>query len=172
MQALNSSARRTCLTDKDLIENHPPLDPQARLVWTAIVDVEDRRDLGRAPHGQRFIVPISGGRFYGGPDFPDLSGEVLPGGADRQVLRDDGVKELSALYEMRTESGAEITVLNQVIVDESRKPDRYAMSVIRATAPDGEFAWLNRRMIVGTLQSARPARQAVIIRAWLMDLAD
>jgi hypothetical protein len=43
------------------------------------------------------------------------------------------------------------------------------MSVIAVTAPDGPHSWLNRRLITGTLQSARPDRQAVIVRGWLMD---
>jgi hypothetical protein len=116
------------------------------------------------------MVPILGGRFYGGPDFEALSGTVLPGGADRQLLRADGVKELDALYEMQTDSGDVLTLRNNVIVDEARQPDRYAMSVISVTAPRGEIDWLNRRLVLGTLQSARPKRQAVVVRAWLADM--
>lgn len=157
------------MTDADLIARHPPLSPTTRLVWTAVVDVADRQDLGPGPGGQRFIVPIVGGRFHAGPGMTGLNGIVLPGGADRQILRPDGVKELDALYEMQTECGSVITVHNRVVVDETREPDRYAMSVIRATASSGPFAWLNRRLLVGTLQSTRPERQAVIVRAWEID---
>lgn len=157
------------MTDLDLIAKHPPDAPACRLLWTAIVDVADRQVLGPSPKGERFIVPILGGAFYSGPGVTGLSGTVLPGGADRQLLRADGVKELDALYEMQTDAGHVLTVHNKVIVDEARKPERYAMSVISITAPDGPVAWLNRKLILGTLQSARPARQAVIIRAWEAD---
>ncbi len=158
------------MTDADLLARLHPIQPTARLIWTAVVDVADRVDLGPSPGGHRFMVPILGGAFYAGPDVPDLSGKVLPGGADRQVMRPDGIKELDALYEMQTTSGEMFTVHNKVIVDESRQPNRYAMSVISVTAPTGPFDWLNRRLFLGTLQSARPARQAVVVRAWEADV--
>jgi hypothetical protein len=46
-------------------------------------------------------------------------GTVLAGGADRQLVRADGVKELSALYEMQAHDGAIITIHNWVTIDES-----------------------------------------------------
>lgn len=46
-----------------------------------------------------------------------------------------------------------------------------AMSRIHVTAPVGPLEWLNRRVIVGTLQSARPGRQAVIIRTCQVEAA-
>lgn len=159
------------MNDEELIAKFPPRPPTARLLWTAIVDVADRQDLGPGPRGHRYMVPILGGRFYAGPGIEDFNGSVLSGGADRQVVRADGIKELDALYEMRTDCGSIITVHNKVIVDESRAPGRYAMSVIHASAERGKFDWINRRLITGTLQSARPERQAVIIRAWEADTA-
>jgi hypothetical protein len=139
-----------------------------RLLWEAVADVEARIDLGPGPLGERFLVPVLGGCFRPGPGIEGLAGKILPGGADRQLLRPDGVKELDAVYEMRTACGAVLGIRNRVLIDDSISP-RYAMSRIHVTAPDGPFAWLNRRLIVGTLQSARPERQAVIIRAWQVD---
>lgn len=159
------------MTDDDILTAHPPKTPTARLVWSAIVDVADRQDLGPTSTGHRFIVPILGGRFYAGPGRTGLNGQILAGGGDRQLLRPDGVKELDALYEMQITNGPVITVHNRVIVDEAREPERYAMSTIRATVENGPFDWLNRRLLIGTLQSARPARQAVVIRAWEADVA-
>jgi hypothetical protein len=59
-------------------------------------------------------------------------------------------------------------VNNQVIIDPSLQPERYAMSCIRLTAPEGPHAWMNRRIFVGTLQPLRPEREAVLIRGYLM----
>jgi len=118
------------------------------------------------------MVPILGGRFHAGPAGVGAQRRVLAGGADRQLLRADGVKELDAIYEMQTDDGTILSIRNRVIVDVTKTPERYAMSVIEVIAPEGPFAWLNRWLIVGTLQSARPAQQAVIIRAWLMDDCD
>ncbi len=151
-----------------LAAERPVLTPQASLVWTAVVDIGAREALGSSAQGERFIVPIHGGRFWGGPDHALLKGIVRPGGADRQWLRPDGVKELHALYEMQTQDGAVLTIDNRVLVDESVQPMRYAMSRIQVTAPEGRHAWLNRRLFLGTLQPLRPAREAVLVRAFLM----
>lgn len=142
----------------------------ATLVWTAAVDIAPRRELGRSGLGERWIVPITGGHFWGGPGHEGFSGSVLPGGADRQLLRADGVKQLCAEYEMQTDDGAVITIDNRVLVDDSVRPERYAMSHLQVTAPAGPHAWLNRRLFVGTLQALRPQRDAVLVRGWLLDL--
>ena len=157
------------MKDADLIAKHPPIQPITRLLWTAIVDVGEREDFGQSPLGQRLLVPILGGRFYAGPGIHGLSGEVLPGGADRQWVRPDGVKELDALYEMQTDDDIVLTIRNRVIVDDARQPERYAMSKIEIVAPAGPLDWLNRRLIAGTLQSGRPERPAVVVRAWELD---
>ncbi|MBC5766335.1 DUF3237 domain-containing protein [Ramlibacter albus] len=143
--------------------------PTATLVWTAAVDVAPREALGPGPLGERFIVPITGGRFWGAAGFEAMAGLVRAGGADRQLLRADGVKELRAEYEMETADGAVLTVLNEVVVDDSVKPERYALSRITVRAPQGRHEWLNRRLFVGTLQSLRPQREAVLIRGYLVE---
>ncbi|MBX2835911.1 MAG: DUF3237 domain-containing protein [Gammaproteobacteria bacterium] len=155
--------------DYDILKKTPLQAPYARLVWTAIIDIAPRESLGSIAAGERFIVPILGGRFYAGSDMDGLNGVILPGGADRQLLRQDGVKELNALYEMKIEDGPIITISNRVIVDESRDGARYAMSVINATVEAGRFDWINKRVLIGTLESLKPARMSVVVRAWLMD---
>lgn len=140
----------------------PSPTPEARFAYEAQVDIGERQSLGQGPLGERFIVPILGGRFEG----PRLRGTVLPGGADRQLLRPDGIKELDALYEMLTDDGAVITVRNRVLIDDTVTPERYARSVLQLTAPAGPYAWLNRRVFVGTLHSLRPVRAAVCVRVF------
>lgn len=139
--------------------------PRCDFVYEAIVDIEEFQSLGESPVGQRFIVNILGGEFKG----PLLQGKVLPGGADRQLLRPDGIKELDALYEMQTDDGVMITVHNQVIIDIPKPEQRYARSVVKFRAPAGNYEWLNRRVFVGTLESLKPARMAVKIRVYLLD---
>jgi hypothetical protein len=152
-------------TLRQLAEAQPLVTPAARLLWQAAVTIDERADLGHGPLGERFIVPITGGRFWGAPEHPQLYGKVVPGGADRQLLRADGVKELDALYEMQVHDGTVLTVHNRVLIDESVSP-RYARSTLRVTAPAGPWAWLNRRALVGTLAPLRPAAPAVLIRVF------
>lgn len=153
---------------RDLAREMPVSTPRAVLVWSAVVEIAARECLGASPLGERWIVPITGGAFWGGPSFDAVSGRIRPGGADRQLLRPDGVKELCAEYEMQTFDGAVLSVRNEVIVDERVQPDRYAMSRIRVTAPTGVHDWMNRRLFVGTLQSLRPQRAAVLIRGFML----
>lgn len=145
---------------------HPILNN--RFLWEAIVDVSDMQELGMGPYGERRIVPILGGEFRGGPDMETFHGKVLAGGADRQLIRKDGAKELDALYEMQVNDGTVLTIRNRVIIDESGPGPRYALSRIEVTAPQGPWDWLSKRLIIGTLQSAKPERQAVIIKGWEM----
>lgn len=138
--------------------------PETEFVYKAEVEIAERRSLGRSALGERLIVDILGGHFEG----PRLRGRVLPGGADRQWLRPDGVKELHALYEMQTDDGAVLTIDNRVVVDESVQPERYARSCVTIRAPAGPYEWLNRRVFVGTVSSLMPARKAVAIRVYLL----
>lgn len=140
----------------------PSAPPELALLWVADVDVADREDLGPGPRGHRYQVPILGGRFAG----PGVGGTVRPGGADRQLWRADGIKELDALYEVQTDDGAVITVRNRVLIDEQVDGPRYARSVVQLSAPVGPYGWLNRRVFVGTLESLRPARQAVRVTVY------
>lgn len=138
--------------------------PGTEFVYKAEVDIAERRSLGHSALGERLIVDIVGGHFEG----PRLRGRVLPGGADRQWLRPDGVKELHALYEMQTDDGTVLTIDNRVVVDESVQPERYARSNVTIRAPAGPYEWLNRRVFVGTVASLGPARKAVAIRVYML----
>lgn len=75
-------------------------------VFTAYVDVGARLDVD--PNRRR-IVPILGGTVIG----PRLTAEILPGGADWQVVRPDGTLEVVARYTLRAADGALISVVNK-----------------------------------------------------------
>lgn len=136
-----------------------PLAPASTLVYEALVEVAPRRDIGESPLGHRYIVDITGGRFEG----ERLRGRVLPGGADRQLLRHDGIKQLEAIYELETDDGVIISVRNRVLIDDPGNVPRYAHSHIEIDAPAGRYDWLNRRRYVGTLLSMAPRLSAVMI---------
>ena len=141
----------------------PLVPPRTEFVYEAVVEIAPTVPLGDSPLGERRIVPITGGTFEG----PNIRGKVLPGGADRQLVRKDGVRRLDALYEMQADDGAIITVRNQVLIAPGGggAPD-YRFSTLDITAPEGPHAWLNRLVFVGTLHSLRPAREAVLVRVF------
>ena len=140
----------------------PVQPPTTRLAWEAVVNIAPVIDMGDSPLGKRRMIPITGGTFVG----PRLRGKVLAGGADRQLVRKDGVTLLNALYEMQTDDGAVITVLNRVAIDPSDKPAPYVRSMVEVTAPEGPHGWLNRRVFVGDLHGLPAGRNAVVIRVY------
>ena len=117
------------------------------------------QELGESPLGRRRIINITGGTFRG----ERLSGKVLPGGADWQVIRADGVADLDARYTLETSDGALIyvhnhgyrhgpaDVLKRLAAGEDVDPALYYMR----TTPlfetgDARYTWLNRLICVGT----------------------
>ena len=123
------------------------------------VSVGPISDLGAMPLGRRRFVPILGGSVAG----PRLSGEVLPGGADWQVGRADGILELVARYAIRTPGGVQIAVTNrglrrapaEVMARLARgEPVDPALVYFRTVpsfeAPAGAYDWLNRSLFVAS----------------------
>src|SRR5580658_8443063 len=88
--------------------NGEPTAPELEFIFAAQATVDPPQELGAVGKGTRRIVPITGGTFEG----PLLRGKLLPGGADWQILRGDGVAELEARYTLQTDDGALIYVRN------------------------------------------------------------
>jgi hypothetical protein len=132
---------------------------QLRPLLKLDIDLAEPQELGDAPLGRRRIINITGGRFRG----ERLSGKVLPGGADWQVVRGDGVADLDARYTLETEDGALIYVRNHgyrhgpadVLKELSSGKDVDPSLYYMRTTPlfetgDQRYAWLNRLICVGT----------------------
>jgi Protein of unknown function (DUF3237) len=142
----------------------PIVLPKTEFVYEAIFDLDPTVDLGAGPLGGRRIVPIIGGVFQG----PKLKGKVIPtGGADRQLIRKDGVRMLDALYELQTDDGAVLTIHNKVTIAPRPDGTAYTFSKIDITAPEGPYDWMNRLVYVGTLHSLRP-QPKVLIRVYAL----
>ena len=125
------------------------------------------QELGDTPQGRRRIVPITGGSFRG----PRLSGRVLAGGADWQVIRPDGVAQLEARYTLETADGVLIYVRNdgyrhgpadvmqKLAAGAAVDPSVYYMRTTpRFETGDARYAWLN-----GVVCVAGGARRAAAV---------
>ena len=82
--------------------------PSVQLLYTSTIKIDPPLEVGKSPYGERRIINIKGGAFSG----PRLSGRVLPGGADWQIIRYDGITEVEARYTLETHEGALIYVSN------------------------------------------------------------
>jgi len=146
-----------------------PSPPLLRFVFVAYVDIGAAQEIGETTAGRRRVIPITGGRVEG----PRLQGEVVPGGADWQLVRSDGTVELVARYTLRATDGTLISVVNRglrrappevlarltagEIVDPSLYYFRATPSFSVAPGPHG---WLADSIFVAT--GERQARQVVI----------
>lgn len=135
------------------------MTPDLQHVCNIDVEVGPIRDLGPTPHGRRRIIAILGGSVRG----PRIEAEVVPGGADWQYMRADGVVELEARYSIKTQDGVEIAVTNRGL---RRAPPEVmerlsrgeaidpAQVYFRTTpvfeAPAGPYAWLNESIFTAT----------------------
>jgi hypothetical protein len=128
---------------------------RTEFAFEARVQCDGPRVIGPSKHGQHQLVPIVGGTFAG----PRIRGEVLPGGADWQVFRADGILEIEARYTLRADDGALISVHNRGIACLKPEPlspadsqGPYARTVPQfEAAKEGPHGWLNRWAFVGTL---------------------
>ena len=116
--------------------------------------------MGKTPHGQRRVIPISGGTFEG----RDMQGIILPGGEDWQLVREDGVTELDARYWLLTEDDAVIRVHNRALIAPPALPSvkPAVRSTVTLEAPLGKYDWLNKSVFVGTLAVDRARQPAVV----------
>jgi len=144
---------------------HPAAAPTVNQdpVLQLYVTLTDRISVGEADDGERLIVPITGGYFIG----DGISGEVMPGGADWQVIRSDGVKSITALYSIRTDDGQVIVVDNRGITW-SDDGESYKRTIPKFHAPVGKYDWLNKSLFTGTITSIKTPR-AVIIRVYKVE---
>jgi hypothetical protein len=83
--------------------------PELRFAFAIRAKVAPIKDLGQTARGHRRIIDILGGEVFG----PRLEGEILPGGADWQIVRPDGTIEVVARYTIRSSAGATIYVQNE-----------------------------------------------------------
>src|SRR5262249_2119137 len=126
-------------------------------IFAARVTVAAPLDVGDIARGRRRIVAITGGDFSG----PALSGTVLPGGADWQIVRTDGVAELEARYVFRTDDCALARVRNYALRP-GRRDVMPALAAGRRVAAESYYfrgatffetgaprhAWLTRHIVV------------------------
>lgn len=124
--------------------------PRLEFVVELKVKCEGAYQVGQTSHGNRFIIPITGGTFEG----PDMKGTILPGGADYQLQDNEhGRTELEAIYSIRTDDGVNIHVRNRGLLctgkDKDGRERFYFRTAPQFEAPrDSKYAWLNDAIFV------------------------
>jgi hypothetical protein len=123
-----------------------PPAPRLELISRAVVQVEAPIVIGSTAAGERRVVNIVRGRFEG-----RLAGEIVPGGADFQIVTPDGVSYLDARYVIRTDDGVLILVRNHGIRHGVVGDDPslyYFRSTPRFETGDERYLWLTKIICV------------------------
>lgn len=82
--------------------------PTLERVVDCVVHVAEPMDIGETPMGRRRLIPITSGTMNG----PLLHGQVLPGGADFQLLTSPTQSFIQARYILQTDEGEQIFIEN------------------------------------------------------------
>jgi hypothetical protein len=131
-------------------------------------EVANILDLGPAPFGHRRIVNLLGGTVAGAK----LNGRILPGGADWQIVAQDGSLDIHARYTIESDAGALIQVdskglragppdvLARLARGEEVDPSRYYFrTVMRFETAHQSADWMNR-----ILALAKGAREKNMVK--------
>ena len=130
--------------------SEPQNTPQLEFALQLKVTLGEAYTCGETQHGQRTIIPITGGTFEG----PNIKGTIINGGADYQLNnKATGRTELEAIYCIKTDDGVNIHVRNRGIInsgkDEQGNPTFYFKAAPQFEAPvDSKYAWLNNAIFV------------------------
>jgi hypothetical protein len=135
---------------RDESNTHAP--PSLAFAFEVRAEVGKAVEVGLTPRGHRRIVPILGGVVEG----PGIKGVVLPGGADWQLVRSDGVAEIQARYTLDLEGLGLVYVVNSGI----RRADPAVMARLNAGETVDESEYYFRT--VPQFETAAPGAQ------WLM----
>jgi hypothetical protein len=156
-------------------QSNPPAAPRLSLAMELHVQVGAPIELGDVPRGRRRIIPILGGTFQG----PGIRGTVVPGGADWQIVRSDGLSELDTRYMLRTDAGDLVYIQNagmrhapadvaaRLLAGEDVDPAQVyfrTVPVFETSAP--ALQWLTRAIFVGT---GERHPDEVVIRVWRVE---
>ena len=122
-------------------------------MFTISAELDAIRSIGRTPYGERRIINILGGSVTG----LRLTGRILPGGADWQIIRGDGVADIKARYTIESDAGALIMVTSEglrhgppEVMASLARGDvvdprlYYFRTIMRFETADASADWLNR----------------------------
>ena len=132
-------------------QTYPPKNtPQLEFALQLQVTLGETYQVGDTQHGQRIVIPITGGTFEG----PTIKGTIINGGADYQLANKAlNRTELEAIYSIKTDDGVYIHVRNRGIIwsgkDDQGNPSFYFKAAPQFEAPtDSKYAWLNNSLFV------------------------
>lgn len=122
-----------------------PNAPSLEYVFQLKVALGEAFSVGKMSHGERFVIPITGGTFEG----EGLKGTILPGGADYQLGdKANNRTELEAIYCIRTDDGVSIHVRNKGLICTNKDGFYFRAAPVFEAPNDSKYAWMNNSLFV------------------------
>lgn len=129
-------------------------------------------EVGETHRGWRRVIPILGGTAAG----PLINGQILPAGADFQVIRSGTVADLDARYVVESNNGERLYVTNfayrtgspedvSALVRGEQVPSEriYFRCSPRFEVAGEELSWLESTLVIG---SGQRDPETVILNLW------
>lgn len=146
--------------------------PKLEFVYECDATLAPAVEMGKTVEGQRRIIPITGGTVRG----PRIRAELLSGGWDWNLSRNDGAASVEAAYYMKTDDGILIRIVNKGVGVSDSEPSAtdngerfYMFTTPTFQAPQGKYDWLNRSVFIATLGARKDARDSVLIRVFRLN---
>lgn len=144
------------------VNTYAQSQPELEFVCELKVSTEKAMILGQTTHGERRIIPITGGTFDG----PLLKGTVLNGGADYQYFTQnsngESRTEIEAIYTVKTDDGVLIHIRNVGLVSRTKEQNEaqkagtpidfskiYFRAAPKFDAPtESKYNWMNNAIFI------------------------
>ena len=144
-----------------------PPAPELEYVMQLKVTLGETYSTGPTQHGDRVVIPITGGTFEG----PQLKGTIINGGADYQLGNQQlGRTEIEAIYSIKTDDGVYIHVRNRGIIRMGNGDDGKPSFYFRAapqfeTDVNSKYAWLNNSLFL-CAPGFDPQFKGIVLHVW------
>lgn len=154
--------------EREEISGPPSHNPSSEYVFSITARISGALTVGDTTTGQVRAIPITGGLVEG----DNFDGVVIPGGADWQRTRKDGVTEIEATYaiQVKGSSGVDtlVKVVNAGIIAPPASPGEagYFRTRIMFDAPDGDFAWMNKAVFLSRVGRHPTEDSAVLVEVF------
>jgi len=124
----------------------PEYNPASEYVFSITATISQAMTVGETVTGQVRAIPITGGVVEG----DNIRGIVIPGGADWQRTRPDGVTEIEATYAIQLGGSTLVKIVNRGIIVKPAEAGQpaYFRTRIMFEAPTGEYDWLNKSIFL------------------------
>lgn len=132
--------------------------PNLKFFATLEIEVASPQEIGKSIHGERRIIPITGGKVSG----EGWQGKILAGGADYQVIVSPRITHLDARYAIETDQGERIYIHNDAIrvasaettqmIKEGKTVDPqqvYFRCSPKFETSASRFQWITERFFIG-----------------------